>query len=74
MILISDGNFYISVINGNVESASSTIVHCYKIVLTKENDKLTITSTCLPSFYLCGGAGGDIPGKLVEIGKTKRKQ
>lgn len=38
------------------------MINCYRVTVKKQNEKLTITSISLPSFFLCEGAGRDIPG------------
>lgn len=35
------------------------MIKCYRVLVKKQNDKLTITSLSLPSFFLCEGACRD---------------
>lgn len=49
-----------AVSNGESKNISSTMINCYRVLVKKQNDKLTITSLSLPSFFLCEGAGRDI--------------
>lgn len=46
--------------NGDCETPSSTMIHCYRVSIKKRLDALTLTSQTLPSFFLSGGAGRDI--------------
>lgn len=62
--LISDGSFMIAV-NGECKNVSSIMINCYRVSIKKQLDKLTITSQALPSFFLCEGAGRDIPDLKV---------
>lgn len=55
-----DGHFSVAVSNGESKSITSTMINCYRVLVKKQNDKLTITSLSLPSFFLCEGAGRDI--------------
>lgn len=67
----------VAVANGTTENPASTIIHCYRVSVKKQMDNLTITSQCLPSFFLTGGAARDIPGSkdkhehLFFFGKIK---
>lgn len=55
----------IAVANGECKTVSSIMINCYKVSIKKQLDKLTITSQTLPSFFLCEGAGRDIPDLKV---------
>lgn len=55
----------IAVTNGECKNVSSTMINCYKVSIKKKLEKLTITSQSLPSFFLCEGAGRDIPDLKV---------
>lgn len=58
--------------SGNFETPSSTMIHCYRVTIRKQNETLTINSQTLPSFFLNGGAGRDIPGILVKCFTCER--
>lgn len=55
----------IAVANGECKNVSSIMINCYRVSIKKQLDKLTITSQALPSFFLCEGAGRDIPDLKV---------
>lgn len=52
----------VAVANGDCKNIASTMINCFRVLVKKQNDKLVITSHSLPSFFLCEGAGRDIPG------------
>lgn len=60
----------IAAANGESKTPTSIMVNCYRVIVKKQNDKLTITSQSLPSFFLCEGAGRDIPGTTICIQNT----
>lgn len=52
----------IAIANGTDENPTSTMIHCYRVLIKKQMDSLILTSQSLPSFFLTGGAARDIPG------------
>lgn len=58
-----DGNFRIAVANGECRNKLAMTVQAFRVVVKIKENKLTLTSQSLPSFYLYDGAGRDIPGK-----------
>ncbi|CAD7077614.1 unnamed protein product [Hermetia illucens] len=56
-----DGNFRIAVANGECRNKLAMTVQAFRVVVKIKENKLTLTSQSLPSFYLYDGAGRDIP-------------
>lgn len=59
-VCILDGHFLVAVSSGS----TCLPIRCYRVLVRKNDDKCTITSQALPSFFLQDGAPKDNLCKL----------
>lgn len=61
-----------AVINGNSSNIAAERVKCYRVLVKKRNDQLTVTSVPMPRFFLSDGISCDMHGKRGRITFSER--
>lgn len=60
-----DGHFRVAVINGSSGTIGSERVKCYRVLVKRRHDQLTVTSVAMPSFFLDDGIASEVANLKV---------